>query len=117
MIEWEALGMALLPSYRHVAEINVDKYCVDSKRMELIRRWMNSSNKSGPACWWILVKALEETNVNMTVAAEKIRADNSNCELRVFTMFAVNRFTKRKCAYTIMQYGIDLCNYWICSSA
>ena len=93
VIEWEALGMALLPSYHHVTEINMDKYCVDSKRTELIRRWMNASNKSGPACWWILVKALEEKSVNMTVAAEKIRADNSNCELRVFPTFTINRFT------------------------
>ena len=78
MVEWEALGMALLPSYHHVKEINMDKVCVDSKRKELMRRWMNSSDKSGPACWWLLVKALNEKSVNMTVAAEKIRTDHSN---------------------------------------
>ena len=70
--------MALLSSYHHVTEINMDKTCIDSKRTELIRRWMNCSKKNGPACWWTLVKALEEKSVNMIVAAEKIRADHSN---------------------------------------
>lgn len=75
VVEWEAFGMALSMPYSVVCEINLDKLSIESKRTELIRRWMNTPKKSGPACWLLLVKALEEPSVNMNVVATKIRSD------------------------------------------
>ena len=73
--EWEALGLALqLPSHT-IREINIDEPNIESKRKELIRRWMNSPELCGPACWWLLVKALEDDIVKMNAIAARIRTD------------------------------------------
>ena len=77
VIEWEALGMALGLPYHLISEINLGKHTIESKRTEMIRKWMNSSKKKVPVCWWVLVKALEEKSVNMNVAAAKIKAEQS----------------------------------------
>ena len=67
--------MALGLPYHHVSEINLDKPTIELKRQDLIRKWMNYPEKNVPACWWVLVKALEERSVNMIVAAAKIKAE------------------------------------------
>ena len=67
--------MALHLPYSAIREIEMDKLDIESKRKELIRRWMNSSELCGTTCWWLLVKALEDRNVNMNTAAAKIRKD------------------------------------------
>ena len=51
---------------------------IESKRKELIRRWMCSTDLCGTACWWLLVRALEERSVNMNAAARKIRKEEGN---------------------------------------
>ena len=66
--EWEHLGMALQIPYEVLREINVDKDFVASKKEEMILKWMDSP---GPACWWLLIKALEE--IDQDVAAAAIR--------------------------------------------
>ena len=48
---------------------------IESKRKELIRRWMCSTDLCGTACWWLLVRALEEKTVTMNAAAARIRAE------------------------------------------
>ena len=72
--EWEQLGVALQIPFGILRAINIDKSLVASKRKEMIVKWMNSP---GPACWWLLVKALEEINEN--VAAANIRKDQGSC--------------------------------------
>ena len=65
---WEQLGVHLnLPIYK-LREIRQDMALIDllSKKEAMITEWMNSS----PACWWLLVKALEEMKLN--VAAKQI---------------------------------------------
>ena len=73
--EWEALGLALQLPYRIIREVKVDQLDMESKRKELIRRWMNSPEQCGPACWWLLVKALEDNTVKMNSLAAKIKAE------------------------------------------
>ena len=53
---------------------------MESKRKELIKRWMKSPEKYGPACWYSLTncKALREITTNMTVLAEKIETEKGN---------------------------------------
>ena len=75
VMEWEALGLALQLPYHIIREIDVDEPNTKSKRKELIRRWMNSPELCGPACWWLLVKALEDNTVKMNALAAKIRAE------------------------------------------
>ena len=48
---------------------------MESKRKELIRRWMNSQELCGPACWWLLVKALEDNTVKMNTLAATISGE------------------------------------------
>ena len=68
--EWEQLGLALQLPYRVLREINADRAQIASKKEEMVMKWMESS---GPACWWLLVKALEEIRLN--VAAANIRTE------------------------------------------
>ena len=63
--EWEQLGMALQMPYEILREIDADKALIASKKEEVIAKWMDSP---GPACWWLLVKALEEIDQNVAVA-------------------------------------------------
>lgn len=72
--EWERLGVALQIPYKLLREINVNQSVVSSKKEEMIMKWMDSP---GPACWWLLVKAMEEINQN--VAAAAIRAEQGSC--------------------------------------
>ena len=65
--EWEQLGIALQVPYEILRAINADKAQIASKKEETIVKWMESP---GPACWWLLVKALKEIEQN--VAADKI---------------------------------------------
>ena len=71
--EWERLGMALQIPYEILREIDIDKSRVSLKKEAMIIKWMDSQ---GPACWWLLVKALEEIELN--VAASDIRAEQGN---------------------------------------
>ena len=73
--EWQQLGVALQITFDilRLIEINTDKSLVSSKKEEMIVKWMDSP---GPACWWLLVKALEEINQND--AADNIRKEQSN---------------------------------------
>ena len=64
--EWEHLGMALQIPYEVLREIDVDRAFVASKKEEMILTWIDSP---GPACWWLLVKALEEIDQNVAAAA------------------------------------------------
>ena len=64
--EWERLGIALQIPYEILKEIDTDKTLVASKKEEMIVKWMDSQ---GPACWWLLVKALEEIDQNVAAAA------------------------------------------------
>ena len=64
--EWEHLGMALQIPYELLREIDTDKTLITSKKEEMIVKWMDSP---GPACWWLLVKALEEIDQNVAAAA------------------------------------------------
>lgn len=73
--EWEALGLALQLPYKVIEEIKMDKVDMESKRKELIRRWMNSSELCGPACWWLLIKALEDNTVKMSALAARMRGE------------------------------------------
>ena len=75
VMEWEALGLALQLPYKVIEEIKMDKDDMESKRKELTRRWMNSPETCGPACWWLLVKALEDNTVKMNALAAKIRIE------------------------------------------
>ena len=75
VMEWEALGLALQLPYKVIEEIKMDKDDMESKRKELIRRWMNSPDLCGPACWWLLVKALEDNTVKMNTLAATIRGE------------------------------------------
>ena len=75
VIEWEALGLALQLPFNIIKEIDKDKTDMESKRKELIRRWMNSQELCGPACWWLLVKALEDNTVKMNTLAATIRGE------------------------------------------
>ena len=65
--EWERLGMALQLPYEILRGIDADKAHIASKKEEMIVKWMESP---GPACWWLLVKALKEIEQN--VAADNI---------------------------------------------
>ena len=71
--EWEQLGMALQMPYEILREIDADKALIASKKEEVIAKWMDSP---GPACWWLLVKALEEIDQN--VAAGVIRTEQGS---------------------------------------
>ena len=73
--EWEALGLALQLPHHVIREIRVDKDDMESRRKELIRRWMNSPEQCGQACWWLLVKALEDNTVKMNTLAARIRTE------------------------------------------
>ena len=73
--EWEALGLALLLPYHVINAIRMNEESIESRRKELIRRWMCFTDLCGTACWWLLVRALEERSVNMNVAAARIRAE------------------------------------------
>ena len=64
--EWERLGVALQMPYEILREINTDISLVATKKEEMIMKWMDSP---GPACWWLLVKALEEIDQNVAAAA------------------------------------------------
>ena len=75
VMEWEALALALGLPYKVIEEIKIDKTDMESKRKELIRRWMNSPELCGPACWWLLVKALEDNTVKMNTLAANIRSE------------------------------------------
>ena len=68
--EWEHLGMALQMPYEILKEIDADKALIASKKEEMIMKWMDSP---GPACWWLLVRALEEIDENR--AATTIRTE------------------------------------------
>ena len=81
VVEWEALGLALQLPYHVIEGIKMDVLDIESKQKELIRRWMNSPEQCGPACWWLLVKALEDKTVKMNSLAcsqnqERIRYVN-----------------------------------------
>ena len=73
--EWEALGLALRLPYHIIREINMDEPNTESKRKELIRKWMNSSDLCGPACWWLLVKALNDSTVKQETLAARIKTE------------------------------------------
>ena len=73
--EWEPLGLALQLPNHTIKEINMDGPNMESKRKELIRRWMNTPELCGPACWWLLVKALEDNTVKMNSLAARIRKE------------------------------------------
>ena len=73
--EWEPLGLALQLPNHTIKEINMDGPNMESKRKELIRRWMNAPELCGPACWWLLVKALEDNTVKMNSLAARIRKE------------------------------------------
>ena len=75
VMEWEALSLALELPYEVIEEIKMDKIDMESKRKELIRRWMNSPELCSPACWWLLVKALEDNTVKMNTLAARIRGE------------------------------------------
>lgn len=70
--------MALQLPYCIIKEIEMDELNIESKRKELIRRWMTSSEPCGTTCWWLLVKALEDKSVNMNMTAAKIRKEQGN---------------------------------------
>ena len=65
--EWEQFGIALHVPYEILREIDADKAQIASKKEEMIVKWMELP---GPACWWLLVKALKEIEQN--VAADNI---------------------------------------------
>ena len=65
--EWEQLGIALQVPYEILRAIDADKAQIASKKEEMIVKWMESP---GPACWWLLVKALNEIEQN--VASDNI---------------------------------------------
>ena len=65
--EWERLGLALQVPYEILREIDADKAQIASKKEKMVVKWMESP---GPACWWLLVKALKEIEQN--VAADNI---------------------------------------------
>ena len=73
--EWELLGLNLDLSNSVLDSINADKaHCdIQSKKKAMIAAWMGSS----PACWWLLVKALEK--IGMNFAAGVIRNKQGNC--------------------------------------
>ena len=75
VVEWEVLGLALQLPFNIIKEIDNDKNDMESKRKELIRRWMNSPDVCGPACWWLLIKALEDNTVKMNTLAATIRGE------------------------------------------
>jgi hypothetical protein len=75
VMEWEAFGLALQLPYNVIEEIKMDQVDMESKRKDLIRRWMNSPELCGPACWWLLVKALEANTVKMNTLAARIRGE------------------------------------------
>lgn len=75
VVEWEALGLALQLPFNIIKEIDNDKNDMESKRKELIRRWMNSPDVCSPACWWLLIKALEDNTVKMNTLAATIRGE------------------------------------------
>lgn len=89
--EWESLGLALKLPSSIIREINRDQQSMESKRKELIRRWMEYPEKYGPACWYLLTKALKEITVNMNVLAEKIETEKGNhiCLLLLLTFTAM----------------------------
>ena len=68
--EWEQLGLALQLPYEVLREINANRVQIATKKEEMVVKWIESSS---PACWWLLVKALEEIGLN--VAAANIRAE------------------------------------------
>jgi hypothetical protein len=65
--EWERLGLALQVPYENLREIDTDKAQIASKKEEMVVKWMESP---GPACWWLLIRALKEIEQN--VAADNI---------------------------------------------
>lgn len=71
--EWEQLGVHLNLQSHKLREIR-DMTHIDlpSKKTAVITEWMNSTQ----ACWWLLVKALEEMRLN--VAAQQIRDVQGN---------------------------------------
>ena len=71
--EWEPLGIALHIPYEILREINADIALVATKKEEMIVKWMDSP---GPACWWLLVRAMEEIGQN--VAAAVIRTEQGS---------------------------------------
>ena len=64
--------------------IRMNEESIESKRKELIRRWMCSTDLCGTACWWLLVRALEERSVNMNAAAAKIRAEKGIAKIDLY---------------------------------
>ena len=72
--EWERLGVALQIPYEILREINTDISLVATKKEEMIMKWMDLP---GPACWWLLIKALKEIDQN--VAAAAIKAEQGSC--------------------------------------
>ena len=82
--EWEALGLALQLPYHVVQDIGLHNFDMESKRKELIRRWMCSTDLCGTACWWLLVRALEERSVNMNAAAAKIIAEKGIAKIDLY---------------------------------
>ena len=89
VMEWEALGLALHLPYEVIEEIKMDKTDTESKWKKLIRRWMNSPELCGPACWWLLVKALEDNTVKMNALAARIK--------RELGLYDINAFLSKKC--------------------
>ena len=75
VVEREALGLGLQLPYHIVKEIKMDQLNMESKRKELIRRWINSPEQCGPACWWLLIKVLEDKTVKMNSLADKIKSE------------------------------------------
>ena len=45
---------------------------------------MCSTELCGTACWWLLVRALEERSVNMNAAAAKIRAEKGIAKIDLY---------------------------------
>ena len=77
--EWERLGMALQIPYEILKEIDTDKTLVASKKEEMIVKWMDSP---GPACWWLLVKVLEEIDQNVAAAAIRTEQGSSLTKIK-----------------------------------
>ena len=72
--DWECLGVALQIPYEILREIIVNQSTVSSRKEEMIMKWMGPEgaghkNTPGPACWWLLHKALKEFDQNVAAAA------------------------------------------------
>ena len=106
--EWEPLGLALQLPYRVLREINADIAQIASKKEEMVMKWIESS---GPACWWLLVKALEEIGFN--VAAYNIRVEQG---ISIIILLSLKGGRKTEMVRTLVEMVIKLPIIPMCNS-